>query len=500
MKKEVLVLLLILGLVPLSFASIQADEDTYDFAPPFVGGHQLISLEHSQIDNSSFHVEATISLSKGVIYKHVYYFSKDGWQRLDLGAADWIKNEAEVSIEDQYDHFDLGDGDDLYVAAWACEPDSGSWDCGCKGSDDCGHWFLQGIDLDVEGGTPILCSDLDGDGFGSPASEECSYSLLDCDDGNASINPSAAEIVYNGVDDDCNASTPDDDLDLDGYLLINDCDDSNAGINPSAAEVCEDSIDQDCSGADMVCEQCGEGSIPATGCACAGSASYEGYCCDNLWQDTPCGTPETIFHDGFESGTANTWDYLNPYSKVNSDLPQSGQFSLDLIYTPGTGDVKTDQYAGTALSEHKHLYFKWYGFFEEDFIQSVDGVALNKVQDADKDWSVGLLAKLWQGDKTMGMLVVDIDGALGYTDSIVSNGRWYCFELEVLANDAGVDNGFVRLWLDDQEIFSRSGLAFGDGDRIGWYEQGGKYLGSFGNVPIHNYVDDVTISTEKVGC
>ncbi len=80
--------------------------------------------------------------------------------------------------------------------------------------------------------------DGDGDGFG--ASE-------DCDDDNASVNPDAEEIAYDGVDNDCSADTPDNDLDGDGYLAVDDCDDQDAAVNTGATEVC-DGVDNDCDG------------------------------------------------------------------------------------------------------------------------------------------------------------------------------------------------------------------------------------------------------------
>ena len=55
----------------------------------------------------------------------------------------------------------------------------------------------------------------------------------------------ATEVAYNGKDDDCNAATPDDDLDGDGYGTANDCDDEDAAINPGAAETC-DGVDNNC--------------------------------------------------------------------------------------------------------------------------------------------------------------------------------------------------------------------------------------------------------------
>ncbi|MCP4628817.1 MAG: hypothetical protein GY850_35715, partial [bacterium] len=40
---------------------------------------------------------------------------------------------------------------------------------------------------------PKRCTDLDSDGYGSPASTGCTHSELDCDDSDSSINPGIME-------------------------------------------------------------------------------------------------------------------------------------------------------------------------------------------------------------------------------------------------------------------------------------------------------------------
>ncbi len=115
--------------------------------------------------------------------------------------------------------------------------------------------------------------DVDGDGESSCAG--------DCDDDDDTINSSATEIWYDGVDQDCDGmsdydqdgdgyddvayggddcddldSTTYGDDDGDGYLeCVDDCDDGDSGSNPAGTEVCGDGIDQDCDGVDLNCQR-----------------------------------------------------------------------------------------------------------------------------------------------------------------------------------------------------------------------------------------------------
>lgn len=89
-------------------------------------------------------------------------------------------------------------------------------------------------------GSPIVdCEDADNDGFTT-----CDG---DCDDTVAAINPGVDEVPYNGIDDDCNPATLDDDLDQDGYVNADDCDDLEFDVFPGATEFC-DGLDNNCDG------------------------------------------------------------------------------------------------------------------------------------------------------------------------------------------------------------------------------------------------------------
>ncbi|MCB9765611.1 MAG: FG-GAP repeat protein [Alphaproteobacteria bacterium] len=82
--------------------------------------------------------------------------------------------------------------------------------------------------------------------------EDASAWTEDCDNADDQTNPEVDEIPYNGVDDDCDENTPDDDLDGDGYLLEEDCDDEDAGRHPGQADPHCDGSDQNCDGMDGV--------------------------------------------------------------------------------------------------------------------------------------------------------------------------------------------------------------------------------------------------------
>ncbi|MEZ4237208.1 MAG: MopE-related protein [Myxococcota bacterium] len=129
----------------------------------------------------------------------------------------------------------------------------------CNGvDDDCDDLRDDEDDTLDPAGQRELFADADGDGFGEPGSSVmacaprpgvASNNEEDCDDTDAAVNPAAAEVTCDTIDNDCNDETPDDtDRDADGFFTCvdGDCDDLDPDIHPGAVETPADGVDSDC--------------------------------------------------------------------------------------------------------------------------------------------------------------------------------------------------------------------------------------------------------------
>lgn len=196
----------------------------------------------------------------------------------------------------------------------------------------CGNFYPANTNTII---TPADCpcnpeypgADNDGDGWG-----DC-----DCDDNDPNINPGATEIPYDGIDNDCDAGTLDDDLDGDGYPLAQDCDDNNPDVYPGAPSLCG-GLDYDCDGivsssigysitsADInLVYQCGTTNL-YNDCyndiqiqwTSTGNGMSSGYISFDIGVECSGNTSKTVFLNGVSQGTINPTPWcscsLNPQS------------------------------------------------------------------------------------------------------------------------------------------------------------------------------------------
>ena len=199
----------------------------------------------------------------------------------------------------------------------------------------------DGIDQDCSGTDTITCFvDTDQDGFGTTmttlaADGNCdtgqseSTVSTDCNDGDVAINPSATEIVDDGIDQDCNGSdsiTCFVDGDQDGFGSMatttaadgvcdtgqsestdsTDCNDGNAAINPAASEIVADGVDQDCDSIEL-CYVDGDGDTYGIS-STVGSANLSCVDAGEATNNTDCNDGNVAINPGATEGVADGVD------------------------------------------------------------------------------------------------------------------------------------------------------------------------------------------------
>lgn len=188
-------------------------------------------------------------------------------------------------------------------------------------------------------GCSTTASPVDLDGDGVPAPE-------DCDDRSPRVSPFEEEVPYDGVDQDCDPATLDDDLDGDGFgAREGDCDDSDPSRFPGAVDEPYDGIDQDCSGGDLVdvdrdgygreedCDDARPDVSPAGVELCGDGVDQD---CDG--EDLSCDSVDRD-GDGFSTAEGDCRDYD---ASVNPDAQEIPYDGVDQDCDPPTSDVDVD--------------------------------------------------------------------------------------------------------------------------------------------------------------
>lgn len=136
----------------------------------------------------------------------------DNWESCD-SCAD-ADGDGHFSGCDAYTTVDGPDCDDDDANNWAAcdtcaDADGDGWVGECDTYDG-----LSGPDCDDDDPNNWMscaaCVDGDGDGWWVDCDAFSTIDGPDCRDGNADVNPGADEVKGNGIDDDCDAATPDD--------------------------------------------------------------------------------------------------------------------------------------------------------------------------------------------------------------------------------------------------------------------------------------------------
>ncbi len=132
----------------------------------------------------------------------------------------------------------------------------------CDDDDELVHTALTGYrDADLDGYTAGEAVELCTDGS-LPAGYQAEASAgEDCNDASNTINPGRLEVYYDGIDNDCNLATVDNDQDGDGHTVDTDCDDTDGLLHTSLTGY----LDQDGDGYTVGSQQtlCTAGSLPS---------------------------------------------------------------------------------------------------------------------------------------------------------------------------------------------------------------------------------------------
>jgi hypothetical protein len=339
--------------------------------------------------------------------------------------------------------------------------------------------FIDDDDLECSCGSPV---DLDSDGF------RCT----DCDDTEPLVNPSRTEICNDGLDNDCNVSTPDlFDGDSDGYSCELECDDFDPTVNPDGIEICNDGKDNDCDGNtdELDTEDCGCPDNDSDGYACLdcndGDATVNPamaeVCNDSKDNDCDGSTPDIFDGDG---------DGVDCDTDCRDDDPE--------VY-PGAFEQCTDgvdnDCNGLVDLATLDLALVEFGSSMRYLANNSDpGLGLTWVAESfnDSSWANGVYGVGYQvGPPNTGaddLILTDVtDG----TTSVYTRARFTITEVSAISAiyiGADYDDGYVA-WINGTEVYRSPEMPAGD---PAWNTDAAQHESSNAEVPDYGTLIDIT--------
>lgn len=226
--------------------------------------------------------------------------------------------------------------------------------------------------------------------------------------------------------------------------------------------------------------------------------------------------PSWIWCDDFDIYTLEenypTEKKITPSSGMSRSSQDSfsGNYSLQQIYSKGQIDAGwiavTDR--EVTFPQEGSLFYRVYHKFAEDFEGSPDKLSRMRYRDR-TTWQTKFGIHVWQ-KKNFGFLYLDTQMPSRWwtdeSDIIPSQnpykGKWLCIEVEGKLNTPGQNNGYHRLWIDNNEVAFRENMAIRGSYIYGFNEVMLDTYWNGGSNKDNNrrYYDNFVISTQRIGC
>ena len=253
--------------------------------------------------------------------------------------------------------------------------------------------------------------------------------------------------------------------------------------------------------------------------------------CEN-WQAVH---PEWLFCDSFETGGLSEWIDETPEISVISDPDKvhTGGHAAQLRYTQGGSAgwawkkiLRPDSAAKDA--QYLRWWSKWqpgFQWFDEasgdQKIFMLQGLEPQDAWAQTASWKIyvhtigNVLSGQGVGVRELFLDRFIWDGTSpwsgqwqGFAQQLphveeYDDDEWECTEVEVVHNTPGQPDGALRVWIndDDQPVMEYTGVKFRD-EAVSWnaIQLSGYYGGSGSPQVQHHWVDDIVVSSQRIGC
>ena len=247
----------------------------------------------------------------------------------------------------------LGCSNGLFGKGEDPNKDTADWEADADADADADTDTDTDADTDIIDDTGEIDPDnVDDDGDGLSENEG------DCDDEDPDVGPGETEVPYNGVDDDCDEETPDDDLDGDGFTADEDCDDEDGGAFPGAEETWGNDIDDDCDG--TIDERFDTENVLTT-CDCGDPSTIAADSAGGVHIGYRNSDDSTVYYTGGTSGSWSSPHQVTGYSGSGDymDSVMDGADNFQIVYTWYYGNDSSGFPQGTVDMNYRSSNGTW---------------------------------------------------------------------------------------------------------------------------------------------